>query len=70
MSFKRVRLADDRLDHIVQFGEFFDGEGKSLCGRSSWPSKWLEAAGRIPRVMCMGCKEKYTNARVRNDSSN
>jgi hypothetical protein len=59
VSYKRVRLADDRLDHIVKVGEFFDGNGKALCGRASWPGKWLESEGRIPRVLCMTCKEKF-----------
>lgn len=59
MKYKRVRLPEDKLDHIVGYGTFFDGEGKSICGKNSWPGKWVEAAGHQQRVMCADCKHKF-----------
>jgi len=59
VKYKRVRLPEDKLDHIIGYGQFFDGEGKAVCGKSSWPGKWTEAAGKMPRVMCVGCRTKW-----------
>lgn len=62
-SFKRVRLGEDKLDHIIRFETFLDGTLKSLCGKSPWPGQWEDAAGRMARVICVDCKDKYGRQR-------
>lgn len=60
MLYIRVRTESDvRLDHIIKVGVFFDGSGKSLCGKASWPGHWEDAKGHTPRVVCVDCKERY-----------
>lgn len=63
VTYVRVRSeADTRLDHIVKVGLFFDGSGKSLCGKSSWPSRWEDARGHQPRVTCVDCRDRFRKA--------
>lgn len=59
MNYKRVRIADDKLDHIISYGAFLDGSVKSLCKKTPWPGKWTEAAGHAQRVLCVDCRDRY-----------
>jgi hypothetical protein len=63
MNYKRVRLAEDKLDHIIRYATFLDGSVKSLCGKTPWPGRWTEAEGHMPRVVCVDCKDKYGRQR-------
>lgn len=63
-EYVRVRTeSDTRLDHIAKLGVFFDGQGKSLCGKRAWPGKWEEAQGQAARVVCADCREKFGRQR-------
>lgn len=54
-----VQTESDARAHIVKLGMFFDGEGKSLCGRKPFPERWTivyDKDGRKP--VCVGCLER------------
>jgi hypothetical protein len=41
VTVKRVFIeSDDRYDHLVRPGLFFDGTARSVCGKNPFPERW------------------------------
>ncbi|MFG3137682.1 hypothetical protein ACGFZA_15905 [Streptomyces sp. NPDC048211] len=63
--YARVAASGQTRDHIVRLGQFFDGEGKALCGVKPFPDKWVEVnddtAGVNP---CPGCIQELGGRRA------
>lgn len=61
MKYTVVVLEDDPHRHVIGVGQFWDGEGKALCGRKPFPQKWAEADAlqEDNRPVCVGCVNAY-----------
>ncbi len=60
MKYTVVVLEDDPHRHVIGVGQFWDGEGKALCGRKPFPQKWAESDQLDSiRRMCAGCANAY-----------